>query len=52
MNVREVVVEIADAKRPAAVLPQLELCAGSVASANGVPFVRESEGDYIYLFPK
>jgi len=52
VNVRAVVVEIAQAKRPAPVLPQLELCAGSVASANGVPFVKESQGDYIYLFPK
>ena len=52
VNVREVVVDIAEAKRQAAALPKLELCTGSAAAANGVPFVRESQGDYIYLFPK
>lgn len=52
VNVREVVIEIAAAKRQAPVLPKLELCAGSIAAANGLPFVKERQGDYIYLFPK
>jgi hypothetical protein len=49
--VREVLIDIAEAKLSANVLPQLELCSGTAATANGVPFVRESEGDYIYVFP-
>jgi hypothetical protein len=50
--VREVVIEIAEAKLPTSALPKLELCSGTAATANGVPFVRESDGDYIYMFPK
>jgi hypothetical protein len=50
--VRQVVVEIAQAKIPAPALPKLELCPGSTATANGVPFLRENAGDLIYVFPK
>jgi hypothetical protein len=50
--VRDVVVEIPEVKRQAPVLPKLELCSGTTATANGVPFVKESQGDYIYVFPK
>ena len=49
--VRQVVIEIADAKIAAAAMPNLELCAGSTATANGVPFLRERAGDLIYVFP-
>ena len=50
--VRRVTVEIPEPKLPAPALPPLELCAGSVATANGLPFLREDHGDYIYVFPK
>jgi hypothetical protein len=50
--VREVVVEIPEAKLRAPVLPELELCGGTAATANGVPFLKENQGDYIYLFPQ
>jgi hypothetical protein len=50
--VRKVVVDIPEAKMPAPALPALELCAGSAATANGMPFLREDRGDYIYVFPK
>jgi hypothetical protein len=49
--VRQVVVEIAEAKIAAPVMPRLELCSGTTASANGVPFLKENAGDYIYVFP-
>jgi hypothetical protein len=50
--VREVVVEIPEAKLKTPVLPPLELCSGTAATANGVPFIKESMGDYIHFFPK
>jgi hypothetical protein len=50
--VREVAVDIAEAKVPTPVLPALELCSGTTASANGVPFLREQDGDTIYVFPR
>jgi len=49
--VREVRVEIPEAKLRAPALPALELCSGTAATANGVPFLRENQGDYIYIFP-
>lgn len=50
--VRAVAVDIAEAKIPTPVLPALELCSGTTASANGVPFLREQDGDTIYVFPR
>ena len=50
--VRQVVVEIAQAKIAPPAMPNLELCAGTTASANGIPFVREAAGDLIYVFPR
>jgi hypothetical protein len=52
VTVRAVAVEIPEPQLSTPPLPKLELCAGSVATANGVPFLRESQGDYIYVFPK
>jgi len=50
--VSKVVVEIPEAKLRSPGMPALQLCAGSVATANGIPFVREANGDYTYLFPR
>lgn len=50
--VRQVVVDIAQPKIAAPAMPNLELCPGSTASANGVPFLKESAGDLIYMFPR
>lgn len=50
--VTKVVIEIPEAKMRSPTMPALQLCAGSTATANGVPFVRELDGDYTYLFPR
>ena len=50
--VKEVVIEIPEAKLRSPPMPQLQLCTGSTATANGIPFVRELDGDYTYLFPR
>jgi hypothetical protein len=50
--VKQVVIEIPEAKLRSPAMPALQLCTGSTATANGVPFVRELNGDYTYLFPR
>lgn len=50
--VQDVVIEIPEAKLRSPTMPMLQLCTGSSATANGVPFVRETDGDYTYLFPR
>lgn len=50
--VHTVAIEIGQAKIPAPAMPELELCAGATASANGIPFLKESAGEALYLFPK